>query len=216
MPRTLTAPRAPGPAGKATTSSSSRTRPVASVPVATVPNPLTVNTRSSGRRSGPSIGRGRAAAASRPSSACSAGSPAPVAAEQGTIAADSRKVPRTRPRTSSVTSASQSGAARSVLVSAISPRGTPSSRHTSRCSRVCGIGPSSAATTSMTRSIPLAPATMVRTNRSCPGTSIIASVSPDGSASGAKPSSMVMPRAFSSGSRSVSTPVSARTSAVLP
>ena len=32
----------------------------------------------------------------------------------------------------------------------------------------------------------------------------------------AKPSSMVMPRAFSSGSRSVSMPVSARTSAVLP
>ena len=34
--------------------------------------------------------------------------------------------------------------------------------------------------------------------------------------SGAKPSSIVMPRRFSSGSRSVSTPVSARTSAVLP
>ena len=35
-------------------------------------------------------------------------------------------------------------------------------------------------------------------------------------ASGAKPRSIVMPRRFSSGSRSVSTPVRARTSAVLP
>ena len=52
--------------------------------------------------------------------------------------------------------------------------------------------------------MPVAPASMVRTNRSCPGTSTTDSARPDGS-SGAKPSSMEMPRAFSSGSRSVST-----------
>jgi hypothetical protein len=84
------------------------------------------------------------------------------------------------------------------------------------CSRVWGMTPSSAATTSRTRSIPVAPATMVRTSPSCPGTSTTPRLKPPGSSSRAKPSSMVMPRSFSSGSRSVSTPVRARTSAVLP
>ena len=64
--------------------------------------------------------------------------------------------------------------------------------------------------------MPLAPATIARTKRSWPGTSITASVSPPVVVKCAKPRSMVMPRAFSSGSRSVSMPVSARTSAVLP
>ena len=44
-------------------------------------------------------------------------------------------------------------------------------RRTARCSRVCGITPSSAATTSRKRSMPVAPATIVRTKRSWPGTS---------------------------------------------
>ena len=41
----------------------------------------------------------------------------------------------------------------------------------SKCSRVCGITDSSAATTSSTASMPVAPASMLRTKRSCPGTS---------------------------------------------
>ena len=44
------------------------------------------------------------------------------------------------------------------------------------CSRVCGMTESSAATTSMARSRPEAPASMLRMNRSWPGTSIKASV----------------------------------------
>ncbi len=64
--------------------------------------------------------------------------------------------------------------------------------------------------------MPLAPATIVRTKRSCPGTSTTLSVRPDGSVSGAYPSAIEIPRSFSSGRRSVSTPVSARTSVVLP
>ena len=44
--------------------------------------------------------------------------------------------------------------------------GTPSSSRIARCSTVCGITPSSAATTSRKRSTPVAPATMVRTKRS--------------------------------------------------
>ncbi len=64
--------------------------------------------------------------------------------------------------------------------------------------------------------MPLAPATMWRTNRSWPGTSTRLTARPEGRASGAKPSSIEIPRAFSSGRRSVSRPVRASTSAVLP
>ena len=87
----------------------------------------------------------------------------------------------------------------------------------SKCSRVCGITDSSAATTSTTRSMPPAPASMFLTKRSWPGTSTNAEAwSPPIGLRCAKPRSMVMPRAFSSFSRSVSMPVSACTSAVLP
>ena len=57
---------------------------------------------------------------------------------------------------------------------------------------------------------------MFLTKRSWPGTSTIPMGRPSGSSRSAKPRSMVMPRAFSSGSRSVSMPVSALTSEVLP
>ena len=103
----------------------------------------------------------------------------------------------------------------SVFVSATTPCPRPSSSQIARCSRVCGITPSSAATTSSTRSMPVAPATIVRTSPSWPGTSTTERRRPPARSSGAKPSSMVMPRAFSSGRRSVSMPVSARTSARL-
>ena len=81
----------------------------------------------------------------------------------------------------------------------------PRSRRISRCSRVCGITESSAATTSMARSRPEAPASMFRMNRSWPGTSTRARWRPSRS-SAAKPRSIVIPRCFSAGSRSVSTP----------
>jgi hypothetical protein len=53
------------------------------------------------------------------------------------------------------------------------PRRVPgrAGRQMARCSRVCGIGPSSAATTSSTKSMPVAPASMLCTSRSWPGTS---------------------------------------------
>ena len=60
---------------------------------------------------------------------------------------------------------------RSDLVSATQPRSMPSRSTIARCSRVCGITPSSAATTSNTKSMPLAPASMLCTKRSWPGTS---------------------------------------------
>ena len=46
---------------------------------------------------------------------------------------------------------------RSILLNATAPRATPSSSRIARCSRVCGITPSSAATTSSAKSIPHAP-----------------------------------------------------------
>jgi len=67
------------------------------------------------------------------------------------------------------------------LVIATTPCSTPSAASTAACSRVCGIGPSSAATTTRKASMPLAPATIVRTKRSCPGTSTTDIARPDGS-----------------------------------
>ena len=86
----------------------------------------------------------------------------------------------------------------------------------SRCSRVWGMTPSSAAMTRATRSMPEAPATMWRTKRSCPGTSTMPRCWPEGSVRSANPSSMVIPRSFSSLRRSGSTPVRAFIRALLP
>src|SRR5215467_2439923 len=74
---------------------------------------------------------------------------------------------------------------------------------------------SSAEMTRSTTSIPAAPASMLPTKRSCPGTSTNPNRTPCSSRN-AKPRSMVMPRRFSSASRSGWVPVSASTSADLP
>src|SRR5207247_1352199 len=66
-----------------------------------------------------------------------------------------------------------------------------------------------------TRSMPCAPASMLRMKRSWPGTSTMPARSPSASRY-AKPRSIEMPRSFSSLRRSVSWPVSARMSEVLP
>ena len=79
----------------------------------------------------------------------------------------------------------RAGSARSAFVTATTPTLTPSAASTAACSRVCGITPSSAATVIRYRSIPVAPATIVRTKRSWPGTSTTDSRRPPGSVSGA-------------------------------
>jgi hypothetical protein len=101
------------------------------------------------------------------------------------------------------------------LVSAITPAGIWSRRQIAKCSRVCGMTDSSAATTSSTASIPPTPASMFLMNRSWPGTSTNATLNPPISTC-ANPRSIVMPRAFSSFNRSGSVPVNARTSVLLP
>ncbi len=107
------------------------------------------------------------------------------------------------------------GATRSILVKATMPCPIPSKVRMSRCSRVCGMTPSSAATTRITPSIPLAPATMVLMNPSCPGTSTMPTCM-SAILQGANPRSIDIPRSFSSLSRSVSQPVSDLTRAVFP
>ena len=132
----------------------------------------------------------------------------------------SRKDPRKKSSISSRTTSSVSASTRSDFVRTTIPRGIASSRQISKCSRVCGLLPSSAAITSSTISMPPTPASMLRTNRSCPGTSTkpSRSFSPesDNSSRLAKPRSIVIPRRFSSSSLSASTPVSALTKVVLP
>ncbi len=67
--------------------------------------------------------------------------------------------------------ASRAASTRSILLITAVTSVIPVSRRIDRCSRVCGIGPSSAATTSSTVSIDNTPASMLARNRSCPGTS---------------------------------------------
>ena len=117
---------------------------------------------------------------------------------------------------SSLTTSSHSSSTMSFLVTTMMPFLTPSIVRISRCSFVCGMKPSSAATTSSTTSMPVAPTSMFFISFSWPGTSMILAVWPLGSVSCAKPISIVMPRRCSSFSRSVSTPVSALVRQVLP
>ena len=160
--------------------SPTRAWPAKTVPVTTVPWPGRVNTRSTARRNRPWCWRGAAccAVATRwARSAAVPGSSAWVAAVAKT-GAPASGVGASRACTSSRTWAMRSGVARSALVRATVPCRTPSSSTMARCSRVWGITPSSAATTSSAWSMPTAPAAMVCTNFSWPGTSMMPRMSP--------------------------------------
>ena len=210
-PRTFTT----RPDGCNRSSSSTLSRPTMSVPVTTVPKPFMEKTRSIGSRGGPSHGRAPADRANVASVRRRSGSPAPVRADTARTGAPSRNEPATRSWASSLTTSSVAGSARSDFVMTTSPEGTRSRRQISKCSRVCGMIDSSAATWSMTRSMPPAPASMFRTKRSWPGTSTNDRATPS-SIVWANPSSIVIPRAFSSRRRSGSVLVKASTSELLP
>ncbi len=117
----------------------------------------------------------------RSSAARSSSMPSPFRALTGTIDASARTVPATRSRTSSVANASVSASTRSVFVNAITPPATPSTSRICRCSSDCGFQPSSAATTNRTSRTGPTPASMLRMNRSCPGTSTNPTSCPPGS-----------------------------------
>ena len=181
--------RARRPAGSTVSSSPRAIAPDHSVPVTTVPAPLTVNTRSTCRRAPPpSAPRPGSVAATSSSAARTASIPSPVRTETGTTTGvksffatrDSRVAKKDL-----TPSLARAGSARSVFVIATTPRSTPSAASTAACSRVCGITPSSAATVMRKKSMPVAPATIVRTKRSCPGTSTTDTRRPEGRSSGA-------------------------------
>ena len=142
--------------------------------------------------------------------------PAPVAAETRTIGAFSIMVPASLPLISSSIISSQSSSTRSHLFSTRTVLLTPRSSRISRCSLVCGMMPSSAATTIKTRSMPTTPATILPMNFSCPGTSTIPALVPSSISNQVKPRSIVMPLFCSSFRRSVFLPVSARIRVVFP
>ena len=169
-----------------------------------------------GNRSKPPLGRGRAARAASARARRNSGRPCPVTLLTAIAGAPSRNDPATYSSTSSRTSSRISESTRSHFVSAMTPRRMPSRRQISKCSRVCGMTDSSLATTRSTTSMPPTPASMFLMNRSWPGTSTKPKARPGSISRLAKPRSIVMPRRFSSSQRSVSVPVSARTSAVLP
>ena len=138
--------------------------------------------------------------------------PSPVSADTFKIGASSINDPWRSSPISSSTNSNQSLSARSILLMATIPKGISSKLRISKCSRVWGITPSSAATTSRATSTAETPAIIFFTNFSWPGTSIRVIFS----FRNAKPISMVIPRFCSSVRLSVFTPVSALTSAVFP
>ena len=113
-----------------------------SVPVTTVPAPWIVNARSMCSTAAPSrraSPRGDTCSATRSSAAATSATPSPVRAEHATTSAPGNS--------SAASAAARSGDARSAFVIATTPCSIPSAASTSACSSVCGITPSSAATT---------------------------------------------------------------------
>ncbi len=177
----------------------------------TQPAPATLKRRSTIKRAGPSAACGCQVAARCSSAARRAatpGSPSWLATTDQSGAAG-QPASATQALTCSANRCCCAASARSQRVSTTPSSATPSSCKIARCSRVCGMMPSSAATTSSAISTPATPASMVPIKRSWPGTSIKPSGAQASCANQANPSSMVNPRRFSSASRSVSTPVRA-------
>ena len=160
------------PTGCHSSSSPTATLPEATVPVTTVPCPATVNERSIAMRKSPGSLAGWTAEQAARSASLSSSSPAPVDGRRPHDRRASRNVPRTSERMSSSTRSSQDGSTRSHLVSATTPDERPSKVRIShvfarlRHDRVVGRDDS------MARSRPEAPASMLRMNRSWPGTSM--------------------------------------------
>ena len=154
------------PALPRSSSSPTATCPEKAVPVTTMPLPATLKARSTARRKYPSRLRSRTSPASPPSASRNAATPSPVLLESGKIGERASGPEASRCSTWVCTCCTRCGSTRSILVSATSARRIPSSSTIARCSRVCGIRPSSAATTSSTQSMPLAPASMLWTKRS--------------------------------------------------
>ena len=145
--------------------------PEMQVPVMMVPSPLMVKTLSTGSLKIPSFDLSSIPWAALYMASLRRSMFSPVVEETGMIGDPSRILPFRKSTMSSLTSSTISSSTRSFFVTATIPFVIPRSSHMSTCSRVCGMTPSSAATMSSAMSMPHAPATMWRTNFSCPGTS---------------------------------------------
>ena len=152
------------------TSSLTFTMPRSMRPVMTVPRPVIVKTSSTGMRNGFSVSRSGVGMCSSTasissmidsphfSSPCSAGK---AATRTTGMSSPGNSYSERSSRTSiSTSSMSSSSSTMSHLLSATTRAGTPTWRASSTCSRVCGIGPSVAATTRIAPSIWAAPVIM--------------------------------------------------------
>ena len=145
-----------------------RSVPDHSVPVTTVPIPRSVNARSIGSRTGPSAGGGAAAsAAQRSSSARSSSMPATGAAETSTAGDAGQQLLDLQPRQQRGVVVDQValGQRDHAALEAQQVAGSPGARGSAASRRRRRRPPAAH------RSMPVAPASMVRTNRSWPGTS---------------------------------------------
>ena len=190
--------------------------PAYTVPVTTKPDPVMVKARSMARRKLPALERRSTLRAAATRCIFNSTTPSPVMPDTGKIGAPARLVPSINCATSAAASARRVSSTRSIFVNATAPTEIPNKSRMARCSKVCGIGPSSAATINIAKSMAPTPASMLRTNFSCPGTSTNPNTKSSSRDSYAKPRSMVRPRFCSSGNRSASTPVNAFTNDVLP
>ncbi len=156
------------PAGITASVSPTCTRPARAVPVATVPRPGSVKTRSTPKRNNPSSGCFGQLAAIECKCVRNAATPesSDAFATRGKIRAWASAVGANSASICAFTVRIRASSTRSILVKATAPWVIPSSSSIARCSRVCGITPSSAATTSSAKSIPPTPATIVWTRRS--------------------------------------------------
>ena len=150
--------------------------PEATVPVTTAPKPFTEKDLSTGSLNRPPEADASLGASLSPTSLLRSSTPSPVAAETTATGEPASAVDSINPSIWPRTSSSLSGPARSALVMAKTPLVTPRRFTMSRCSRVWGITPSSAATTKRTMSMPVIPASMFLMKRSCPGTSTMAAL----------------------------------------
>ena len=140
--------------------------PLINVPVTTVPNPETVNTLSIGNRAAPKLSLAATSSVIRSISRVKASNPIPLTAETGMIRASAKNVCESCSRISSCIKSNHSESTKSALVKAIIPFLTCNKETIFKCSRVCGMIPSSAAMTKMTTSRPPTPANIFLINRS--------------------------------------------------
>ena len=172
------------PPGLSTSRSPIATAPAVTVPVTTRPIPGRLKARSIGIRNKPAGGPALRTALAARAFSCRcrirAAMPSPVRLDTGKIGRPAYPAAASNSSTSPTTAATRSGSTRSILVTTPVISATPIRSRMSRCSMVCGRGPSSAATTSNTRSIDSTPASMLGRNRSWPGTSTKPSSVPSG------------------------------------